>query len=244
MSRKQDVLRPSATEDPLKTLTKGITSDNVCYIDRLIRIRTRMVEDWSASERESIEARFWTKVNKDGANGCWLWTASCTGKAQHGQFTFSLDGRQSHVYAHRVSYELVHGPIPNGLNVCHHCDVPRCVNPAHLFLGTQNDNLNDARRKGRLVDGRHLIKVDDAGMADIRRRYVYRKNGPELATQYGISLAHVIRIVKGTARVRPDQRNPQLVLERVPHVEVPVRGVLHVGHRPTSVPVTQDNLVA
>jgi hypothetical protein len=164
-----------------------------------------MVEDWSADEREAIEARFWTKVNKDGANGCWLWTASTTGRLKHGQFTFRIDGQQFHVYAHRVAYELTHGPIQNGLNVCHHCDVPRCVNPAHLFLGTQPDNLNDARRKGRLVDGRHLIKVDDAGMADIRRRYVPRKNGKQLAAQYGITLVHLLRIVNGTARVRRER---------------------------------------
>lgn len=103
--------------------------------------------------------------------------------------------------------------------VLHQCDVAICVRPDHLFLGTQPDNLNDARRKGRLVDGRHLIKVSDGGMADICRRYVPRKNGKQLAAEYGITLVSLLRIVAGTQRVK---RVPAPVLERVPHVQVPV----------------------
>lgn len=109
--------------------------------------------------RAPIVDRFWAKVNKNGPTAlpelgpCWLWTASTTGRrAMHGQFVLPrVDGEaQRHVYAHRFSWELAYGPIPDGLSVLHRCDVGACVRPSHLFIGTQQDNLADARQKGRL----------------------------------------------------------------------------------------------
>lgn len=93
----------------------------------------------------SVE-RFWSKVNKDGptqphmTTPCWVWTAS-TVYCGYGQF--------DHDRAHRVSWELTHGPIPPRKNVCHRCDNPPCVNPEHLFLGSQRDNSRDMVKKGR-----------------------------------------------------------------------------------------------
>lgn len=102
------------------------------------------------------EVRFWAKVNK--TDGCWLWTGAThrqgTGKT-HGVFSWS--GKQS--TAHRFSWELHFGPIPEGLNVLHNCpngDEPHCVNPAHLWLGTLADNNRDMFAKGRgAVGERH-----------------------------------------------------------------------------------------
>jgi hypothetical protein len=79
-------------------------------------------------------------------SGCWLWI----GRTGHfGYGIMPLGARGKRASAHRVSWELFRGQIPPGMNVCHHCDVPCCVNPLHLFLGTQKDNLQDCGRKGR-----------------------------------------------------------------------------------------------
>lgn len=87
-------------------------------------------------------SRFFEKINT--GEGCWEWQASL----RNGYGAFKLNGR-SHG-AHRVSWQIHRGAIPEGFFVCHACDNPRCVNPAHLFVGTRSDNMKDAWLKGRL----------------------------------------------------------------------------------------------
>jgi len=93
--------------------------------------------------------RFLDKVDQNGPNGCWVWTAARTPKG-YGCFRFRNRGGAR---AHRVSYELFIGPIPDGLQVNHHCDNPSCVNPAHLYAGTQKQNRQDAVRRNRTAKG-------------------------------------------------------------------------------------------
>lgn len=89
------------------------------------------------------ERRFWMSVEK--GPDCWLWTGSMAG--HYGK----LRGAVAAIGAHRFSYELHHGPIPPGMVVMHSCDTPKCVNPAHLSVGTYKDNMDDMDRKGRRV---------------------------------------------------------------------------------------------
>lgn len=97
-----------------------------------------------------IDQRFWPKVKKRGPDDCWLWTAR---KGTHGYGMISSPGHGM-LFAHRVCFAIHNGPIPSGLVVLHSCDTPACVNPAHLRLGTQGDNLRDMSAKGRNVNSK------------------------------------------------------------------------------------------
>lgn len=98
----------------------------------------------------SLKDRFWRKVVIKGHDDCWEWTAC---KITYG-YGFFYSGRKwpgdsGMEAAHRVAWRLTHGKIPDGMCVCHKCDNPGCQNPAHLFLGTQKENMRDAKAKGR-----------------------------------------------------------------------------------------------
>jgi hypothetical protein len=95
-----------------------------------------------------LAARFRAKVSSRPALGCWLWQGKLS-TSGYGQLSVE-GGRRG---AHRISWVLAHGPIPNGLHVLHRCDTPPCVNPEHLFLGTHADNMHDCALKGRTAAG-------------------------------------------------------------------------------------------
>jgi hypothetical protein len=140
---------------------------------------------------------FWAHVAKAGPDECWPWTGCRLGYG-HGQGT--AEGRR--FLAHRRSWELTYGPIPAGIFVCHRCDPPPCCNPAHLFLGTNAENVADMDAKGRRVVGglrfgvgHHSAKLDPERVRAIRRRHAAGEESAALAREYGVTRAAVYFIV-------------------------------------------------
>jgi len=132
--------------------------------------------------------------------GCWAWIAHVD---PSGYGKFKINGEMK--LAHRVSYELYTGTIPDGMFVLHKCDNRICVNPAHLFLGTHQDNMDDMKNKGRSSresrnkgssNGR--AKLTESDVSEIRKRY---EDGcatqHELSVQYGVSRSTVSYICSG-----------------------------------------------
>lgn len=159
--------------------------------------------------RSDPVARFWARVVKS-TDGCWLW-AGITNWQGYGRL--SVNNRA--VSVHRFSYELNVGPIPDGLLVCHHCDTRRCVRPDHLFLGTAQDNSDDAVVKGRMASGdRHGLRKHPEAVrpvrgekngsarlttSDVLRIRALKADGPvtntAIAKEFNISPEHVRSIV-------------------------------------------------
>lgn len=142
------------------------------------------------------EDRFWRQVVKGEDTECWLWTGRLMSNG-YGVMTV----RKRYVGVHRFSFALVYGPIPEGMHVCHNCpggDVRNCVNPAHLWLGTQADNNADMHDKGRYAIGeRHgQARLDAAQVRAIRARHaVGGITQRAIAREYGVLPGHVSEIV-------------------------------------------------
>lgn len=136
--------------------------------------------------------RFFAKVKK--TDSCWLWAASI---GSHGYGQFGMP--PSYKLAHRFSYEAANGPIPRGLCVLHRCDNRRCVNPAHLFLGTRADNARDRDAKGRAPYGENhpMAKLSREQAAEIRAAVVRGTSRAALAARFGVSGATVGMIARG-----------------------------------------------
>lgn len=144
---------------------------------------------------ERFADRFWSKVDPTG--DCWLWTAGCTPQG-YGQFTLQKGKFRG---AHVVSHALAIGPIPPGLVVCHRCDTPPCVNPGHLFLGTQSDNANDMFSKGRGNPARGRAnansRLDPESVRAIRQALAGPGFVSALAREYGVSATTIRQVLSG-----------------------------------------------
>jgi hypothetical protein len=145
--------------------------------------------------RQLVTNRFWSKVDRSDPHGCWPWMASVNKKG-YGQFMNSDTRRPQR--ANRVAYELMCGPIPDGMMVCHRCDNPRCCNPAHLFLGTAFENTNDMVLKGRAKGARgakhHSTKLTAEDVHQIRAAVGDHK---DIAAKFNISRSYVWNIKAG-----------------------------------------------
>lgn len=144
-------------------------------------------------------ARFWEKVTR--TDGCWLWTEWCN---HDGYGRFWAYGKL--VTASRFVYEITYGPIPEGMNVLHHCDMPPCVRPEHLYLGTQAKNMADMRERGRErytgpnrihrgVD-HHAARLSEEQVRSLRTQYAAGASFVELSRLFSISETQAARIAQ------------------------------------------------
>lgn len=131
--------------------------------------------------------RFWRLVAEEA--GCWEWQGKRL-KTGYGQFRRNAPRRME--LAHRVAWELIHGPVPEGSFICHRCDNPPCCRPSHLFLGTAQDNSDDMVKKGR----RKRILTDE----QIQEICSSSEPSRAIAPRYGITHAYVRRLRRGEKR--------------------------------------------
>lgn len=173
--------------------------------DRRLQIgETAAGEDFSlpAEAVEELEERMYEQVEK--TESCWLWTGYLRNDL-HG----SLYYRGRNIYVHRLAWALENGDIPAGKCVCHHCDTPNCVNPEHLFLGTQADNVADMMEKGRdRTVARKGMNHGNATLTDgeveaIRQAAADGEEQRSIAARFGCAQSHVSRIVRGESRPEP-----------------------------------------
>jgi hypothetical protein len=145
--------------------------------------------------------RFWKHVEKADGDGCWLWTAYCMRSRRSTERGYGVIViNKITVLAHRFSWELHYGPIPGGLMVCHHCDTAACVRPDHLFLGTAEDNVQDAVRKGRVKRGqqRKDAKLTDEEILEIRSWAMAGTDSiTTIAHFYGVHDTTITAILRG-----------------------------------------------
>jgi len=137
--------------------------------------------------KERIEA----KVLRIPEAGCWVWMGS-TQVRGYGEI---ISNNRKHL-AHRASYEAFVGKIPKGMYVCHACDNVACVNPNHLFLGTQKQNLQDMASKGRSTWGEKnpMAKLTEEQVKEIKQGFATGKTDTELAKQFNISRSTIYGI--------------------------------------------------
>ena len=151
--------------------------------------------------------RFWAKVDiAPDSDACWLWTASVFTASGYGQF--------DRTGAHRKAWELTNGPIPDGLCVLHHCDVKKCVNPKHLYVGTHRQNIQDMDDRGRrnhnrarlrqVMVGRNWIganhpgaKLTDEQIREVRRLIREGNSQSAIAQKFSVSQSLISRIEHG-----------------------------------------------
>jgi len=194
--------RRTAYSHPTTSTTRSIRPT-----PRITNPRTRRRSQMEIDE----EARFWSKVDRSGGpESCWPWVC---GKDTKGYGCCRI-GPRKQTCAHRVSWQISRGDIPPGLLVCHRCDNPPCCNPAHLFLGTNTDNMRDCSAKGRIPkgDSHHTrtrpelvprgsthssAKLTEADVVCIRKMLASGRTHYDIAAAFGVSRSAVSNIAVG-----------------------------------------------
>lgn len=149
-----------------------------------------------------IEQRLYSKTAINPVSGCWEWTGAK--RSGYGRLIIGsrTDGSRRSVSAHRLSYELQHGYIPPGMEVCHVCDNPCCINPTHLFLGTREDNVKDREKKGRNItfigEEQPRAKLTRKSVKDARWERAYKRTSfQKIADKYGVNKKTIQNAISG-----------------------------------------------
>lgn len=146
--------------------------------------------------------RLYSHVCIDSVSGCWEWNG--TRRNGYGRLIVGsrTDGTRKSESAHRLSYKINFGVIPDGMEVCHKCDNPACINPQHLFVGTRQDNVLDREQKGRNVvhtgEEKTNSKLTRKSVKDARWEYAHKRTSYQtLANRYGVSKRTIMNAIKG-----------------------------------------------
>ena len=139
--------------------------------------------------KTTLQERFLARVEPVTESGCWIWVGWKGPRGYGGVYR-----NHRRLYAHRVAWELYHGEIPKGLCVLHQCDVPCCVNPDHLFLGSHKDNMRDMVLKNRSTRGSRNPSARLTEESATKIKLATNRSTLSLAKQYGVSQLTVWKV--------------------------------------------------
>jgi len=174
-------LHAGITVDPNKDQIIQSCGERLCVNPDHLSLRKRYMDK---------DERFWSKVDKTGE--CWVWTGY---KPEgYGRFSYCENAVRTNIPAHRYSWELHSGKIPEGMFVCHQCDNPPCIRPEHLFLGSNIDNIVDSIEKKRHSFAK--LTIDQVKL--IRSPELATHSSQELATMFGVSSYTISKVLDRT----------------------------------------------
>ncbi len=167
-------------------------------IDRLGRKRC-CVRPYTDEEFKELFHQSYNIVQRSYKTPCWEWKFY---RLQSGYGQVRFHGKD--FVSHKLSWIFHRWEVPKGMKVCHHCDNPPCVNPDHLFIGTNKDNIDDAKKKGRLVSSPGSLNgfalMDEEKVSSMRREWIpYKVPAWKLAKKYNLSLTQTERILRHEA---------------------------------------------
>jgi len=154
------------------------------------------VRSYTLQETIDVFHKSYVLIQRNGDGPCWEWQLH---RVQDGYGKIRFNGKD--IGAHRFSWILHFGPVEHGLLVCHHCDNPPCCNPAHLFLGTDKSNSQDALSNGRLFVMRgsdnHASKLTEQVVKEIHAAWIpYKVSARKLAERFPVTAGHIEKILR------------------------------------------------
>jgi hypothetical protein len=176
----------------------GVEAKGLCE-KHYVRLKTHGSHDENNRTHAPVEVRFWRYVEK--TDSCWVWTGGSKNQKGYGQIGSGGKGAK-HILAHRLSYEIHKGKIPDGMVVMHSCDNPSCVNPDHLSIGTQSQNILEAFSKGRKNSVPPHVYGDSCGASKLNKfqaiEVIESTDATKLlAAKYGVSKSAIERVRNG-----------------------------------------------